>query len=57
MDTASTIGDYSKSDALVNFKKGVLSKVSMMQSMDLKMIGSIAVVAAGVLCGIVLLIR
>lgn len=57
MDTASTIGDYSKSDALVNFKKGVLSKVSMMQSMDLKMIGSIAVVAAGVLCGIVLLMR
>lgn len=57
MDTATTLADYWKTNAIEQFKKGATAKVSNMPALDLKVIGSLAVVAAGVLCGLVLLIR
>ena len=42
---------------LSKVKKGVVAKINKMQDLDMKAIGSILVVAVGVVCGLVLLMR
>lgn len=56
LDTANTLYDYYRSAAIANFKRG-MAKISTLPEMDLKMLGMIGIVAAGVICGLVLLIR
>lgn len=55
MDTAGTLYDYYESKVLQKFKK-YLAKVQMFKDLDLKMIGTIAVVAVGVILGIFVLL-
>jgi len=57
LDTSTTLCDYFRSAAITNFKKGMISKVSMLPELDIKVIGTICIVAAGVICGIVLLMK
>lgn len=57
LDTSTTLCDYFRSAAIANFKKGMISKVSMLPELDIKVIGTICIVAAGIICGIVLLMK
>lgn len=56
LDTSATLYDYYKTNALADFKKG-MAKVSTLPELDLKMLGTIGIVAAGIICGLVLLMR
>jgi hypothetical protein len=42
---------------MAQFKKGAISKISPMGELDMKKIGTIAIIAAGVICGLVLLMQ
>lgn len=57
MDTSGSLADYAKMKILSKVKKGVVANISKMKEMDMKAIGGLVVVAAGVLCGLVLLMR
>lgn len=51
------MNDYYKTDALDNFKKGLISKVSTLPELDMKMIGTVAVIAIGAFLGLFLLMN
>lgn len=57
MDTAGTLCDYYRSDAMDKFRNSLITSISMFREMDMKMIGMIAIIGVGVVMGIWMLMR
>ena len=55
MDTAGTLCDYYRSDAIDKFKNSMLSPISMFKELDMKVWGVVAIVIVGVGLGMFML--